>query len=305
MFKQRGVALIAFTVALSIVTFTIVLGYAVATSKKQASSLVSNQKAYLKDVRAKLVEAYSANSASIDADFSWTSISTGDAVLELAGVAPRWGLTVAISPPILREGVKFRAIAAWLPLDTVDLDPPSLGTDGTFNPCPLETADCVGRREFVVVSDGFSIQRNNSKKATSQLEQLAENGQAFFNAKVLLDPERNVSVNYFRPPFGGCSPLAEQVPCVDSPYPVYSDKAYLPALRNSTQTLAELLGLPNVPLLNPWGAAIEVCNGPNCGDGPPSLVKWDPVSQGAPYTTLFQSSTPWGSTLRVYSLQKL
>lgn len=306
--SQRGVALLAFTVVLAIVAFTVVLAYSVSSAKSQVNTLESNQKAYLNDVRAKLVAAYEANALTIDADSTWTSIPStdnGKTLLALAGITPRWGLEVAISPPVSREGVKYRTMAAWLPLDASTADDPVMQADGTFKPCPNNTVDCVGRRLYVVVPDGYAIQRRNAKKATAQLEQLAANAQAFFKAKTLLDPERNVSVNYFRPPFGGCSPTAEQLPCIDSPQPIWGVSPAIVQQNGAAQKMTELLGLANAPVLNPWGLPIEACNGNACGDASPSLVQWDPLTQGPPYTMLFQTRSPWGVTYRVYAVQQL
>lgn len=302
--KQRGVVLLAFTVALAIVTFTIILAYSVSSAKHQVAALDANQNAYLADVRAKLAAAYSAHALTLDADGSWSSVNSGEAVLAMAGVVPRWGLQAAISPPVAREGVKYRVIAAWLPLDSAVADEPVMGSDGTFRPCPANTAECVARRKYVVVADGFALQRNNAKKALAQLEQIALNAQAFFKAKTLLDPEHNVSVNYFRPPYGGCSPVAEQLPCIDSPAPIYGIS---PPIRqaNTVQSMAELLGLPNAPVLNPWGLPVEACNGPACTSGTETPVRWNPLSDGPPYSMLFQSRTPWGGVFKIYATQQL
>lgn len=296
--------MLAFTVVLAIVAFTIVLGYSVSNAKSQVSALAANQKAYLNDVRAKVTAAYEANALTLDADATWTSVTTGDQLLALAGITPRWGLQAAISPPVAREGVKYRVVAAWLPIDSDVVDEPTLAANGTFTPCPLSTADCVNRRLYVVVADGFAVQRRNAKKALAQLEQIALQAQSFFKAKYLQDPERNVSVNYFRPPYGGCSPIAEQFPCIDTPAPIWGVS---PAIKqtNAVQNLTSLLGLADAPVLNPWGLPVEACNGNACNDGTPSKVTWDPLTQGAPYSMLFQTRTPWGGSYMVYAVQQI
>jgi hypothetical protein len=302
--KQRGVALLAFTVALAIVTFTIILAYSVSSAKHQAAALDANQNAYLADVRTKIAAAYAAHALTIDADSSWTSVNSGAAVLGLAGVVPRWGVQAAISPPVLREGVKYRVIAAWLPLDSEVADEPVMASDGTFSPCPAGTAECLARRKYVVVADGFAIQRGHARKALAQLEQIALNAQSFFKAKTLLDPEHNVSVNYFRPPYGGCNPVAEQLPCIDAPAPIFGVN---PPIRqaNTVQSMAELLGLANAPVLNPWGLPVEACNGPNCVTGSEPPVRWSPLSDTPPYSMIFQSSNPWGGVYKIYAVQQL
>lgn len=303
--KQGGFALLAFTVVLAIVTFTIIMGYSVSSAKHQVAALDANQKAYLADVRGKLAAAYEAQSLTIDGDSTWTNVpADGRALMALAGIVPRWDLQVRISPPISREGVKYRVMAAWLPTDSDTPDEPILAADGTFNPCPANSVDCVGRRNYVVVTDGFTIQRNNAKKALAQLEQLTLNAQAFFKAKTMLDPEHNVSVNYFRPPYGGCSPVAEQMPCIDSPAPIFGVS---PPIRqaNSVQSMAELLGLPNSPVLNPWGLPVEACNGPACTTAGERPVRWSPISDGPPYTMTFQTSTPWGGVYKLYAVQQI
>lgn len=301
--KQRGVALLAFTVALAIVSFTIVMAYSVSSAKQQVAALEANQTAYLTDVRQKLTVAYAANAATIDSD----SAITSDNVLAFAGIVPRWGLEAKISAPLAREGIKYRVIAAYLPYEADDPaaeSAPRFESDGTFTPCPSNTADCKKRLKYVVVSDGFAIQRDNAKKALAQLEQLTLNAQAYFKAKTMLDPEHNVSVNYFRPPYGGCSPIAEQLPCIDAPAPIFGVN---PAIRqsNAEQSMAELLGLPNAPVLNPWGLPVEACNGPFCVDTATGKgVNWEPVL-GPPYSMVFLTRTPWGGVYRLYAVQQL
>jgi type II secretory pathway pseudopilin PulG len=319
--KQRGVALLAFTVVLAIVAFTIVMGYSVSTAKKQAASLEVNQTTYLNDVRQKLAAAYAANARTIDSDdpaagAPWTSVQAPD-LLAWAGITPRWGLQVAITPPISRDNVKYRVIAAWLPLDSDAPETPVLANDGTFTPCPSHSVDCVSRVKYAVMTEGLTIQRNNAKKAQQQLEAMAANAQAFFKAKMMADPEHNASVNYFRPPYGGCDAAVEQMPCVDSPQALWSP---LVQQRNTSQSMAELLGLPDAPVLNPWGISVEVCNGGSCGDPftdastgqtYDSHVVFDPLEtrttrlKGPPYTMLFQTRTPWGTAQKVYAVQQL
>lgn len=303
--KQKGIALLAFVAVLSIVTFTIVMGYSISSAKKQILNLSGNQKAYLNDVRGKLVDTYAAHLNTLDADLGWDSVKTGPEILALAGVSPRWGLEAAISPRISKEGVKYRVIAAWLPLDSDVTDDPVLNPDGSFQPCPASTSDCLNRRNFVVVSEGFSLQRANVLKANKQLEQLAANAQSFFKSKVLLDPEHNVSVNYFRPPYIQCSnAITEQLPCLNTPAAIWP--AATDGIQNSAgQHITELLGFPNAPLLNPWGKPVEACNGSDCSDATPTLVKWNPAAENAPYSMLFQADTPWGSKYRIYAVQQL
>jgi hypothetical protein len=306
--KQRGAALLAFTVALAIVTFTIVMAYSISSAKHQVAALDENQAAYMTDVRQKLTAAYAAHSLTIDSDGGWSTLTEGKQVLALAGIVPRWGLEAQISKPILREGVKYRVIAAYLPYEADDPSaeqPPQLNPDdGTFKPCPANTSDCLNRIKYVVVGDGFAIQRENAKKALAQLEQLTLNAQAFFKAKTMLDPEHNVSVNYFRPPYGGCNPIAEQLPCLDAPAPIFGVN---PAIRqgNTEQSMAELLGLPNAPVLNPWGLPVEACNGPFCLDtATGKVVNWEPAL-GPPYSMVFLTRTPWGGVYRLYAVQQL
>jgi hypothetical protein len=304
--NQRGVALLAFAVVLSIVAFTIVLGYSVSSAKSELASLERNQRTYLEDVRAKLSAAYLANTLTIDSDASWSAVPNGDAMLDLAGVTRRWGLQAAMTAPISRQGVKYRVVAAWLPLESDVVDDPVLGPDGTFTPCPGATPDCISRRStpnlYVVVSDGLTFQRDNAKKAVQQLEQLAANAQSFFRTKTLLDPERNASVNYFRPPFGGCNALTEHLPCVDTFRPIAG-------LSNNSQPVTQLLGIPAQGVVNPWGLPVEMCNGSTAcsySQGASTYgVVWDRETQSPPYSMLFQTTNPWGSTYRIHAVQQL
>jgi hypothetical protein len=298
--SRQGFALVGFAVVLAIVAFTVVLGYSVSAAKTASNNLRKNQQAYLSDVHTKLVAAYAANAATIDADTSWAGVSTDNeehtsALLALAGVSSRWGLTVKMTPPISRENIKYRVLAAWLPYESSTPEVPVLNTDGSFVPCPQASPDCTRLLQYVVIAEGFAIQRQNAKKSDELLSHIAQQAQSFFKTKFLQDPERNVSVNYFRP-FLGCNAVAEQMPCVEASAPIWGVTPQI-IQANSTQSMAELLGLPSAPVLNAWGIPVEVCNGASCADSKVSI-------SAPPYSMFFQSLTPWGTSTRVYAIQQ-
>lgn len=311
---QRGVALLAFTLVLAIVTLTVVFGYSVSATKKQSLALVSNQKSYLNDVRDKLALAYALNADRIDSEWKST-LTTGPALLALAGVSPRWDIEAIISKPIVVQdgdvtnpaSVTYRVMAAWLPMDGSPTRAPILDDTGTFVPCPDNSAECKSNLMYVVVNDGLSIQRANVKKANAQLAQIAANAQSFFNTKQQLDPERNVSINHFRASEGiGCNSLVpEQMPCLSVPEVIFGLSPRI-VLRNfAGQNVVDLLGLPSAPLLNPWGLPILTCNTKECDvPGADSLVR-SSATDGPPYSMLFRTPTPWGRDLSIYAVQRL
>lgn len=285
--KQQGYFLIALTAVLAIVAFSFIAGYSSLLAKKEQKTILEAQKTYMEQSRNALEIAYDANASAIDSDISGGAYRNPDTFLALAGVARKWGAEARISNRLTSGALQYTVIALWVPSDSDTTNPPVFNPDtGEFVSCSGAGASCQDR-PYIIVS-GLHIQQKKQERAIRQLNELASVHQIYFKSKFMLDPDRNVGINYFRHPEGSCSDAvgAEQMPCIDTCGPVKDTSA------------AALLGLmPNL-LVNPWGLPVEVSNKQDCSvAGSPDL----PLT--SPYRMSFRSSTPWGTSYSIFAIQ--
>jgi len=255
--RQRGFAVLALAVAIVMIAASVVVGWAAMATGAQSNGLVRAQQAYLSEVRARLVEWYERELPTIDR--SAAPPDTGRLLRE-AGIDARWGLRVAVSDRLLRGGVGYRVIAAWLPgegdASTLEV------TDGRFTPS-TNTA-------WVTVS-GFELQSRALAQTRARLARTARQLESLYRARLWSDPSRDVTVNRFRA--ARCDrPLAGEIPCIDDYAPV------------AAAGLLEAVGLDTLAAANAWGGVVEVSNGVDS-------------SQVMPFSMALRTTTPWGSTV--------
>ena len=282
--SQGGFFLIALTAVLATIAFIFILGYSSAYSKRQSQSLHQNQTAYLLDVKTRLENAYATDRLNIDADLTYAAYRTPAPWYEMAGINPsaatnRWSLEIAVSDRISRDGIMYTVVALWLPTDTDATNPPIFNTaDGTFQSCT--TAPCPERAYTTLSGYGLQVAAQNDTKKT--LNDVAFKAQSYFRARMLTDPTRNISINYFMPPFVACSGTTDDIPCI----PNYTaiDATPLPAL----------IGLDSDERKNAWGLDIEATN----------ITDSNIISP--PYTMSFRTQSPWaGTSYQIFAVQPL
>lgn len=269
--RQKGYAAILVlvgAVAMAGIASTMLPGL---DASQTAAEQELNQRAYLQAVRAALATAYEREATTLDAGVP--SPWTAQQWLARAGVTPKFGLQLAISDRIAIPGtpVAYRVVAAWLPRrgsDTVS----SLNTaTGVF------TADTGV--QWIVVS-GQAIQARRYASTLTAMQRFAVILQSRSRAKLEADPARDIGVNYFRP-VSGCSPTAEEIPCLPS---------YVAA---STVDFATIAGFDSTAARDAWGRALEVSN------------TVDSQTSGPPYSMSIRATTPWGSTFKVIAVQQV
>lgn len=254
---EAGFAVLAMVGVVVTLAGAIVAGWATLASRAQSDALVQVQQAYLEEVRAALLGWYTRELAGVDRT---ADAPEAGALLREAAIPMRWGLRLAVSARIEREGVAFRQIAAWLPgeNDASALDPAS----GRFTPS--------GATQWIVVS-GFPLQAAAVGESRARLDRLAQHLEAAYRARLLSDPSRDVTVNRFRAP--DCpSPAAGELPCIEDHTPV------------AASGLPQAVGLDPLLMENAWGGPIEASNGAG-------------ASQTIPFSMALRTTTPWGSVL--------
>lgn len=278
--RQQGFFLTALTAVLSVVTFIFILGYSAYYSKRSTLTLVQTQQEYLYEAKARLLEAYAANSLEIDADLSYSAYRNGDTWLSLAGISKKWDVSVGVSNRLTKEGVKYTSVTLWLPTENDATDPPSYDVaTGKFTSCASEP--CAKR--VYTTFDGFGVQLAAKNKSYATLNNAAVKAQSYFKARYLTDVVRDIQKNHFRAPRGSCSSITvDEMPCLDTFTPV-----------RSTQ-VPTIIGLDSQDLTNAWGLDIEVSN-----------LAGGSITANPPYTMAFQTRDPWGGTLTIYAIQSL
>ena len=254
---DSGHAVLAMVAVVVTIAGAIVAGWATVATRFQADALAHVQQAYLDEVRAALLGWYARELARVD-----RSVDAPEAALLLreAGIGQRWGLRIAVSDRLVRDGTAYRVIAAWLPgeADASTLDAAS----GRFNPS-------AGVR-WISVS-GFDLQAGALSETRARLDRLARHLEAAYRSRLLSDPSSDVTVNRYRA-LRCAAPAAGELPCIDDFVPVEGTG------------LGQAVGIDPLLSVNAWGAPIEVSNG-------------NAASQAMPFSMALRTSTPWGSTL--------
>jgi len=259
---ESGHAVLAMVAVVVTLAGAVVAGWATLATRAQSDALAQVQQAYMEEVRAALLGWYARELARVDRTPEAPDPGT---LMREAGIAMRWGLRLAASERIARDGIGYRVIAAWLPGegDASALDPAS----GRFTPS--------GTRRWIVVS-GFDLQSAAVDETRARMDRLARHLESAYRARLLADPSRDVTVNRFRA-LRCSAPAAGELPCIDDYTPVASSG------------LPQAAGLDPLLLANAWGGAIEASNGAD-------------ASQVIPFSMALRTATPWGAALAMFAV---
>jgi type II secretory pathway pseudopilin PulG len=288
--RQQGFGLLVFVIATAIVALSIVLGYSGILARAQANQLVTNQEKYLAAAKSSVLAFYERNAYAID-ERSMSNTTTIAQILAGANVPVRYDLQSALSNVLVSpEGLSYRVVALWLPSETDATNPPNISnfiSTGNFISCS-NASSCAARQ--VQVFDSASIERDKAKRTNAQLMQIAMKAQSYFKARLLQDPERNVSVNYFRAPAGVCQVQPMDLECLNVYTPLATSGAGSAAIPSTT---AKNLGLSDAELVSAWGRPIEASN----------LI--DSFTDDTPYAMSFRAATPAGTFYKIKAVEQL
>ena len=274
--RQSGAAALIMVVAISVVAFTLIVGMATNFARQEALQLPIKQQAYLEELKAEGLAFYIKEATRLDSDLQWTSVSTEADLQTAINFTPKWGVHSAISNRLLgANGSVYRKIVFWLPSGTAEdalIDLNTFVSTGSIAPFSTCAQGNTCEKRLISVVDGEAVEYQNSINANDQLNRLALKAQSYFKAHWLQDPEKNVSINYFRLPYGGTTPTNQDIGNI----PAYT------AISNTN--LVSLLNLDAADIKNPWGLEVLVSN------------VQDSSYITAPFSMSFKSQAPFGTT---------
>lgn len=290
--RQQGFGLLSFVVITSVVSLTLVLGYAGLLTRKVANELFSSQQKYAEQVALQIEELWPQYAGQLDSPVLGASVTAED-LLRTAGVSLQSGARVALSDVLSlpAEGLTYRAVVVYLPSETDESNPPDLERfrlTGEFRSCSDETAFCGDRAFFVYTS--LQAERDLIRETQLRLNKVASKAQSYFKARMLQDVERNIDVNYFRRPFGGCEVVEVDLGCAD----VYEPLVQVDPLAGATRTrMAAQLSLTDEELYSAWGQPLEASN------------LQDSVTDASPFSMSFRARKPNGDYISIKAVQQL
>lgn len=287
--RQQGFGLLAFVLATAVVAFSLVVGYSGTMVRQHYNSLQARNEAWLKEQEEAIRGLWREEAFRID-QASASNPYTVEDILKASSVTLRWNAEARLSKVLTEGDFSYRVLVLYMPSESDSTNPPNLAQfelTGVFQPCANAAAECAPR-QFVVISS-YDLQKEMTREAQARLNKVAYRAQAQFKARMLLDPERNVGVNYFRKPSGSCLGSPADLDCLDTYTPLASQT---PGGWSLTPT-AKALQLTDEELVSPWGHPIEASN------------LQDSESTAPPFTMAFRVPKPSGGFLSAKAVQQL
>lgn len=287
--RQQGFGLLAFVLATAVVAFSLVVGYSGTMVRQHYNSLQQRNEAWLKEQEDAIRSLWREEAFRID-QASASNPYTVEDILKAASVNLRWEAQARLSRVLTEGEFSYRVLVLYLPSESDVTNPPNLAQfelTGVFQPCSNMAAECAPR-QFVLISS-YDLQKELTREAQARLNKVAYRAQAHFKARMLLDPERNVGVNYFRKPSGSCVASPADLDCLDTYTPLASQT---PGGWSVSPT-AKALQLTDEELVSPWGQPIEASN----------LL--DSETTAPPFTMAFRVPKPAGGYLSAKAVQQL
>lgn len=288
--RQQGFGLLAFVIITATIAFSIVIGYAGVLTKSHANQLRQAQRTYLSEAREQVLEFYRENALTLD-DATAAGALSADQLLDASNVRRRYAVQAAISNPLfLAGGQSYRKVALWIPAEgsaETPMDVARFEQNGEVVGCAAPGGDCP---EWpVLIFDSGDLELKLQEETLKRMIRVAYKAQAYFKARMLQDPEKNISVNYFRPTIGCPGGNGVELVCMDVYTPLVS-------IFNGTAQLsatAMAIGIAEQDLLSAWGLPIEASNG------------LDAESTVPPFTMVFRARTPSGGYISIRALQPI
>lgn len=293
--RQQGFGLLVFVLIMAVVSFSLVLAYSGQMITLRATQQAELEEIHLKEVSARL-EALWRQSAGVLDDPSVTNTVKVEDVLQAAQVQPAYRLKAVLSDVMISGDIAYRAVLLYIPSVTDESRPPDLEKfkqQGVFIPCSgASEGNCVASRYRIFSS--YEMEKDFVARTQNMLRKIAYKGQAYFKARMLQDPERNISVNYFRQPLGSCVVAPQDLGCLDTFQPLSLNVLDSSAPDSVAVTrVVSNLGLSSSELVTPWNTPIEASN----------LEASEAVEP--PFTMAFRAKLPNGQYKTVFAVQQL
>lgn len=287
--QQQGFGLLVFVIVIAIVAFSLVLGYSSIMVRQQHNSLAASQKAYLAESVALVAKAWRFSAYAID--HTGANATTAQDVLTLSGARMRYGVRAVLSRPLIdmTSNTSYRNFVMYLPTPDDEASP----FDEASFVSTGEVAACTGAgcdERLLATFSSLHVERELAAETSARLDRIAAKAQAYFRARMSQDPERNISVNYFRRPSGSCVVGPLDLGCLDA-YESLTEAAAGGGV--AATRVAQILGLGSQELLNGWGLPMEASNLLESSTAEP------------PFTMAFRTRTPTGAVLKILAIQAL
>jgi hypothetical protein len=288
--RQQGFGLFAFVLVTAAVAFTLVVGYASLLTRKAANTLLKDQGTFVTRQIADIEKAWPAQAVRLDAP---GSALTEQDLAQYVGYSAKYGSQLVMSDVLTKndEGLTYRNVLLYIPTQSDVDNPPDVAAfrkTGEFVSCSAAGAYCE-QRAYKVFSS-LNVERKLAVESQLRLMKVVFKAQAYFKARMLQDPERNVSINYFRAPGGDCPGLDEDLGCLDS----YTYVAQMDSVGGySTHRAATMLGLTDEELFSAWGEPIQASN----------LL--DSRINDVPYTMVFRARKPNNTYITITAVEPI
>jgi hypothetical protein len=198
-------------------------------------------------------------------------------IIGLCGLPTAKSIQYQLSNVISKNNVSFRTLAYWI------------------GPYSKQDATIFNRISGVLTLDPIAIngdtissyQRDwrNLIHANEQMRQIAHVHQLRFNT--LYNTSGDAGFNFFRA--SACAAVsAGEVPCSDTAMGGTGGWKDINTINNAV-VFSDM-----TPYSNVWGLPITYCNTSECG-----------ASLTSPFTILFSTSTPWGSSISISAMQNI
>jgi hypothetical protein len=290
--NQKGFGLFAIVILTSALTLSLIVGYAGVLTRQEANGILGKNQRFADEAVVSIERAWPLFAARFD-DPSMSNGTTAIDILKVSKVQLRGPSSVYLSNIVTRpaEGLSYRSVLVLFPNDTDDQNPPDLANfvaTGNFATCADASRACEPRAYALFSSQ--ETERDLTRETHMRLQKIAQKAQSYFKARNLQDPERNISVNYFRRPTGECNVLPQDLGCHDT----FTPLAYVAGDTSYTRTtMATNLGLTDEELFSAWGGPIESSN------------LQDSSTTEPPFSLVIRAKRPDGTYITVHAIQQI
>jgi hypothetical protein len=305
--KQEGFGLLAMVTAILAVAVAFVIGYETTLAQKVKNNAYVAKMAYLQQVESGIQDFYAQHAFALDQAGMGNPYTAQD-LLSHSGEPSRYEVQAALSN-VLQDpsGVAYRVLVLYTPSDTDSVNPPDLSrfsTQGVFSSCQSVASPCA-QRAYVVFSS-LELERKLTRGTEKRLDDIAAKAQVYFADRRQLDPEKDITRNYFNSPYGSCNGSPLDLGCFDSFDSGSGSNALATQNTDGSWSLtatAKNLGASLYDVLDAWGNPIQVSN--NTADIDTFLGKSLTSPQSPPFMMLFRAYTPGGAYLQKAAIEPL
>lgn len=324
--KQKGFA----SAIIIFVLLTIIFSLSSKLLHKDTQATDFEKLEYLNEVQKKLeiwflnnlsiIDSYDETKSPSFENFSGKNDCQRDTILTLAGITPKYGISVALSNPILNfytnengGQLVYRRLAVYIPNESNSIDGVETGYEESCGDSSLKIEQRMNKNtgdfrakegDIYKIIEGLPLEQKKYLETVEKMKRIAYAFENRMYAKVAADPMGSRFVNWFRAT--NCNEAATQTSlqpqCTDTaptgttivkPITSVPDGFSQATILNNYLNIRDILTLPQQDLFDAWGEPIYFCNSPECSN-----------AENQPYTLTMLSVTPWKSKILFTAIQK-